>query len=91
MSAILARRCRSRRAARARLDASSDQKHLAETRTSMVAVDRGKAAAPPPPSTPPQPPPAPPRMPPGWEQHETDEGEIYYHNAATGTTRWDRP
>ena len=88
---ILARRCRSRRAARARLDASRDQKHLAETRTSMVAVDRGKAAASPSPSTSPQPPPAPPRMPPGWEQHETDEGEIYYHNAATGTTRWDRP
>ena len=78
---ILARRYRYRR----------DQKHLAETRTSMVAVDRGKAAAPLSPSTPPQPPPAPPRLPPGWEQHETDEGDMYYHNAATGATRWDRP
>ena len=89
---ILACRCRSRRAARARLGASRDQKHLAETTTSMVAVDRGKAAAPlSSPSAPPRPPPAPPRLPPGWEQHETDDGDTYYHNAATGATRWDRP
>ena len=73
---------RDARAPRA-LDASRDQKHLAETRTSMVVVDRGKAAAPPSPSTPPQPPPAPPCLPPGWEQLETEEGEMYYHNAAT--------
>jgi len=93
---ILVCRCRSRRAARGRLDESSDQKRLPETRrsrTSMVAIARGKAAAPLTTTTPPRPgpSPAPPSLPPDWERHETDAGEAYYYNRATRATRWDHP
>ena len=48
----------------------------------MVAIARGKAAAPLTTTTPPRPgpSPAPPSLPPDWEQHETDAGEAYYYN-----------
>ena len=34
---------------------------------------------------------APGTLPAGWEEHATDEGEVYYHNTETDETSWERP
>ena len=30
-------------------------------------------------------------LPPGWTEHTTDSGEVYYYSASTQQTQWDRP
>lgn len=35
--------------------------------------------------------PSPPPLPGAWKEHSTPEGFLYYYNAATKTTTWDKP
>jgi outer membrane protein assembly factor BamB len=30
-------------------------------------------------------------LPPGWAQHTTDDGDVYYYNASTDESRWTLP
>ncbi|RUP44144.1 hypothetical protein BC936DRAFT_149882, partial [Jimgerdemannia flammicorona] len=37
------------------------------------------------------PPPARPLLPPGWTEHRAPQGQIYWYNATTGQSTWERP
>ena len=48
-------------------------------------------ARPPPPAASAPPPPADAPLPAGWEALTDEDGDVYYHNEATGAVSWDRP
>jgi hypothetical protein len=54
---------------------------------SVTAAAAAAAARPPPPV----PPPRPPRLPPNWEQYETEDGIKYYFNKVTQQSVWEFP